>query len=87
METMYTLLFRQNEVYWFLNTQLHRDNDLPAVECFDGYKGWCQHSLKHRINGPACIWGAGEGGNELYYIDGQHVTYKEWKRRVHNKIH
>lgn len=27
-------------VRWFLDDKLHRNGDLPAVECIDGYKAW-----------------------------------------------
>ena len=38
---------------WFLNHQLHRDNDLPAVEYKDGGKEWWVNGQRHRIGKPA----------------------------------
>jgi antitoxin component YwqK of YwqJK toxin-antitoxin module len=30
-------------VHWYQNGRLHRDNDLPAIECADGTKYWYQN--------------------------------------------
>ena len=36
---------------------LHRDNDLPAVEYPNGDKEWWCLGIRHRLNGPAVIYG------------------------------
>ena len=49
---------------WYLNGELHRDNDLPAVEYADGTKEWWFNGEVHRENGLPAI----------EYVDGR----KEW---------
>lgn len=80
---MYTIRFTDNSIVWFLNDRIHRNKDLPAVEFFNGSKFWHQHSLKHRIYGPARMFA---GGEKDYWITGQLVTYKTWKKYVHNRV-
>jgi len=41
----YGTIFYYNE-----KDQLHRDNDLPAVEDADGFKSWWRHGKPHRDN-------------------------------------
>ena len=36
--------------------ELHRDNDLPAVELICGTQVWYQNGKYHREGGPACLW-------------------------------
>lgn len=45
----------------------HND-DGPAIEWFDGEKGWYQHGKKHRIDGPAIIEA---DGTQEWWIDGK----------------
>lgn len=76
---VYTLLFDENGIYWYLDNQQHRDNDLPAVEHFDAYKAWWQNDQRHRITGRATEWLAlGE-----YWINNQKLTYDQWYDYVH----
>ena len=35
--------------------ELHRENDLPAVEYQNGSKSWYKNGVLHRENGPAMI--------------------------------
>jgi hypothetical protein len=59
-----------NNVRWYLNGQLHRDNDLPAIEWNDGDKYWYQHGQLHRENDlPAYII---IGGNKYWYQHGKY---------------
>jgi ribosomal protein L25 (general stress protein Ctc) len=42
---------------WYMNGQLHRNNDLPAVICSDGTRFWYINGKKHRDNDlPAVIY-------------------------------
>lgn len=62
--------FNLTKQYWSKdNYVLHRENDLPAVEC-KKYKMWFKDGLLHRENNPAII-----------YSDGQREFYK--KGRLH----
>jgi len=45
---------------WYLNGELHRDNDKPAVICADGKQEWYLNGKLHREDGPAVIWADGE---------------------------
>jgi hypothetical protein len=38
---------------WYKNNLIHRDNDLPAIEFFDGDKEYWEDQKMHRIKGPA----------------------------------
>lgn len=33
---------------WLKNGEIHRDDDLPAIQCLDGTKMWAQHGHVHR---------------------------------------
>lgn len=47
--------YDKGDAHWYYNNQLHRDDDLPAIESISGY-WWYQHGLKHRDNNlPASI--------------------------------
>ena len=45
----------QGNYYWFKNDLLHREEDLPAVELFDGKKLWYKEGVLHRNGEPAII--------------------------------
>jgi hypothetical protein len=58
---------------WMLNGKLHRDNDLPAIECTtSGLREWYIHGKRHRENDlPATV--DGEGGKDraqCWYLHG-----------------
>lgn len=40
---------------WYQNGELHRDNDLPAVERGHDYREWWVHGKQHRDNLPAVV--------------------------------
>jgi hypothetical protein len=61
-------------IYHFnLLEQLHRNNDLPAIEYFDGSKKWYRKGQLHRLDGPAVI---NSDGTEEYYILGMYCPTK-----------
>ena len=41
--------------YWYLNGLCHRENDLPAVEGFNGTKEWFINGKLHRENDKPAI--------------------------------
>lgn len=43
-----------NEAF-FINGEMHRDNDLPAYRSADTNYHWMKHGLPHRIGGPAHV--------------------------------
>jgi hypothetical protein len=58
-----------DSVCWYLNDQLHRDNDLPAVEWNNGDKAWYRHGKYHRDNDlPAYI---SSSGTKYWYQHGK----------------
>ena len=42
--------------FYYKNGKSHRDDDLPAIEFFNGNKEWYIEGRLHRIDGPALIW-------------------------------
>jgi len=55
--------------------QLHRENDLPAVERSDGSKSWWINGKLHRENGlPAREY----DGHKVWYLDGVCCRFDEW---------
>jgi hypothetical protein len=51
------------------NEQLHRDNDLPAIECANGDKSWFVNGLWHRDNDlPAAEY---VNGSKFWYVNGK----------------
>jgi hypothetical protein len=53
--------------YWYINGELHRDGDKPAVIQVNGNQMmWAKNGLYHRENGnPAIVWANGD--REWYY--------------------
>jgi hypothetical protein len=45
----------QSNEAWFMDGELHRDNDLPAYRAADSEYQWMQRGLPHRTDGPAHI--------------------------------
>ena len=94
MKKYYVIVNDRGYVYWYKDakcTVLHRENG-PAVEAPDGRKEWFINGQRHREDGPAFIWDAGEswflhgvnqrnGGPANVYKDGK----KEWM--VHGQFH
>ena len=54
-------------VKWYdSENRLHRKDDLPAVERYDGMNKWYKHGLRHRVGGPAVI----NKENQQWYFNG-----------------
>jgi hypothetical protein len=78
---------------YYLNDELHREGNLPAVECINGHKQWRIHGKCHREDGPALEYSNGhkewflngilhrEDGPAIEYLNG----HKEWF--VHGQLH
>ena len=47
---------------------LHRENDLPAIEYYDGAKAWYVNNKRHRENGPAIEL---TSGTKHWYLNGK----------------
>lgn len=55
--------------YWFLGTDVHRDDDLPAVVRTDGKKIWCRNNEIHRDGDkPAITY---PSGAQFWYKHGK----------------
>lgn len=51
----------ENSFFYFVNSKLHRENDLPAIEWEDGSKIWAVHNQIHRNTPkPTIIWAFGK---------------------------
>ena len=44
-----------NKKWYNKKGELHRDDDLPAIEWSDGTKKWYKNNMIHRVDGPAII--------------------------------
>lgn len=58
---------------WYQDDQIHRDDDLPAIEFDDGEKRWYQYGKLHRQKGPAIIVA---NGRSYWFLDGIEVDCK-----------
>ena len=63
------------DLYYYKGDELHRDDDLPAVECSNGYKAWYQDGEKHRETGPATT-------TNQYYLHDDVYDYEDWIKLV-----
>jgi hypothetical protein len=62
-------IIKDGNKYWRVNGNLHRDNDLPAVECTNGDKFWYVNGKFHRENDlPAIEY---SDGSKSWYINGK----------------
>jgi hypothetical protein len=52
-----SVVYKNGTKEWHVDDMLHRDNDLPAVEYSNGDKEWWYFGRRHRMNGPAVIYG------------------------------
>ena len=66
----------QNTKIWYKNNELHRNSDLPSVECYGGAKFWYKNGVYHRNgNSPA-----------IEYSNGAKVWYKNGKLHRDNDL-
>ena len=60
---------------WYLNGQLHRDDDLPAVAYKNGSECWYIRGTRHReYNKPAVILCNGNVKYEEYWNNGEFIS-------------
>lgn len=64
---------------WYVNGELHRDNNLPAVEYASGGKAWYLYGQLHRTDGPAIEWAT---GYKSWHLEDEQLTEEEHRRRV-----
>jgi len=65
----YCILNSNGTKTWWENGKRHRDNDEPAVVCYDGTKEWYKNGSRHRDNDkPAATF---RDGGRLYFKDGK----------------
>lgn len=57
-----------NSLRWYKDGVLHRENDLPAIQWYDGSYEWYENGQRHRNNAPAVI-----------YLDGRQGWYQHGK--------
>ena len=68
-------VYDNGDKFWHLNGQLHREDDLPAVECADGYKAWYLNNKRHREDGPAM---ERANGDTFWFLNGVELTEEEF---------
>ena len=64
----YVVKVYDNRTEWYQNNELHREDDLPAIEFSNGYKEWYQNGQCHRDNAPAIECA---NGNKYWYQNGK----------------
>jgi hypothetical protein len=60
----YEVTIDEDAERWYLNGELHRDEDEPAVIFADGARIWYKNGEIHRVGAPAVIY---EDGSEFWY--------------------
>ena len=68
--------------YWCYNGKIHREDDLPAVECSDGFTGWSIHGEIHRIGAPSIIR---PDGSTAWYLDNIKYSEKEYWMELYKR--
>ena len=63
-------------------TILHRENDLPAIEYYDGAKLWYVNDKLHRENGPAIEY---PDGSKSWWLNGKEISEEEHKKMTAKK--
>jgi hypothetical protein len=66
---IHTVKDLNKSILHYLNTTIHRDGDLPAIERDDGTKFWYISGKRHRDNDLPAYEGA--DGSKFWYILGQ----------------
>lgn len=62
---------------YHLNGLLHRDDDKPSYEDFNGTKKWYKNGVLHRALGPAVITTLIDDTMEEYYLRGKEIVDKD----------
>ena len=60
---------------WYINGELHRDNDEPAAEDH-GYKAWFKNGSRHRVKGAAIEY---PNGTKSWYLNDKYIECKSQK--------
>jgi hypothetical protein len=89
----YTVRVYDGGTAWYVNGNLHREGDLPALEYTSGDKAWYKNGLRHREGLPAMVFVNGQKewykDGKLHREDGPAVEYvsgaKSWY--VNGKLH
>jgi hypothetical protein len=55
------------------------DNYTGIVENPYGDKVWFLNGLRHRVDGPACVW---DDGDEWWYLTDEYMTEEEHSKRT-----
>jgi len=63
LEDFQSLRISKNKIHILYKNKLHNDNG-PAVICKNGREEWYVNGKRHRIDGPAVIY-----GNKQYYFE------------------
>jgi len=69
----YIVEVEEDKTTWMdWNWNIHREDDLPAIEWKDGCKVWYKNGLKHRNGNPAVVF---PDGHEEWWLNG--VLHRE----------
>jgi hypothetical protein len=64
-------------ISYYYNGLLHREDDVPAYEDFNGTKKWYVDGELHRIKGPAVIFTSSGVESKVYYLRGNEIRGKD----------
>ena len=83
MKSKLTIDKNGNKRWKLPNGDLHRE-DGPAVEWWDGDKGWCINGKRHREDGPALEF---VNGNKHWFLNDIEYSEQEYKKKMRlNKL-
>ena len=69
--------------FWRFNSELHRDNDKPAIVIGpNGNKYWYFNGKRHRENGPAVIW---SNGYKEWWLNNKPYTEKKYWEEIEKR--
>lgn len=55
-----TVTEKDNRIFWKMNGEVHRDDDLPAIQCDEYEEWWCEGKLHRDGDKPAVVYSNGD---------------------------
>ena len=72
LKTMSLVQYNNGDKHYEKAGRLHRDDDLPAFECANGFRSWWVDGQRHRDHGrPAVEW---PNGDKAWWVNGVNIT-------------
>jgi len=67
---------------WYLNGELHREDDQPALEYTQGLNIWYVNGKRHRENGAAVEF---PDGKKYWWLEGKNYFEEEFNEKIKYK--